>query len=301
MTEQSPPLPSISPDHQQLLARYRLNMERRYLTARSVRGLQIKLHALARGLEAEEKTLFEATKEDVELFLDRRRWRGRKMQARTRYYWISAIHGFYVWAISEELTETDPTAAILRPKMRRVLPRPIDSDALHDAIEGARPQMKAMLLLAAFAGLRCQEIAGLERDDIIEAKSRIRVRHGKGAKERIVPLHPQILEALRLLPMPQSGRVFIRPQGGTHTPETMSIGIRDYLRQDCGIDATGHQLRHYFATEVYAFSKDIRVTQELLGHANPATTAGYVAYSHVDAAAAVGSLGFGSQDREAIS
>jgi Phage integrase family len=50
------------------------------------------------------------------------------------------------------------------------------------------------------------------------------------------------------------------------------------------------QLRQYFATEVYASSKDIRVTQELLGHSDPSTTAGYVAYSLVDAAAAVRSL-----------
>jgi integrase/recombinase XerC len=216
--------------------------------------------------------------------------KGRKINARTRYAWLSAIHGFYVWAVSEELTETDPTTAIVRPKMRRVLPRPIDADSLNDAIRGARPQMRAMLLLAAFAGLRCMEIAGLERDDIIEAKSLIRVRHGKGDKERIIPLHPDVLEALRLLPMPKSGRLFVRPMGGSHTPDTVSIAVRSYLRTDCGIDATGHQLRHYFATEVYAFSKDIRVTQELLGHSNPATTAAYVAFSHVDAAKAVSSL-----------
>ena len=70
----------------------------------------------------------------------------------------------------------------------------------------------------------------------------------------------------------------------------MSATVRTYLRQDCGIDATAHQLRHYFATEVYASSKDIRVTQELLGHSSPSTTANYVAFSHVDAAAAVASL-----------
>ena len=67
--------------------------------------------------------------------------------------------------------------------------------------------MRAMLALAAFAGLRCQEIAGLDRDDIIEAKGLIRVRFGKGAKERIVPIHPDVMEALRCLPLPRTGAI----------------------------------------------------------------------------------------------
>jgi integrase/recombinase XerC len=154
--------------------------------------------------------------------------------------------------------------------------------------------MRAMLLLAAFAGLRCQEIAGLERDDVIEAKDLLRVRHGKGQKERVLPLHPDVMAALRALPMPQTGPLFLRPSGAAHTPVTVSEAMRDYLRRICGIDATAHQLRHWFATEVYASSKDIRVTQELLGHSNPATTARYVAFSRVDAAAAVGSLSLGA-------
>ena len=77
--------------------------------------------------------------------------------------------------------------------------------------------------------------------------------------------------------------------GGRFSGNRLSVVISAYLREQ-GIDATAHQLRHWFATEVYASSKDIRVTQELLGHSDPSTTAGYVAYSHVDAAAAVASL-----------
>jgi integrase/recombinase XerC len=69
--------------------------------------------------------------------------------------------------------------------------------------------------------------------------------------------------------------------------------IGHYLH-DLGINATGHQLRHWFGSEVYANTHDIRVTQELLGHSSPTTTAGYVAYSHVDAAAAVASLRLGA-------
>ena len=71
----------------------------------------------------------------------------------------------------------------------------------------------------------------------------------------------------------------------------MSEVIRAYLR-GIGVDATAHQLRHWFATGVYGATHDIRVTQEL-GHASPNTTAIYVAFSAIDARAAVASLRVG--------
>jgi integrase/recombinase XerC len=149
-----------------------------------------------------------------------------------------------------------------------------------------------MLSLAAFAGLRVQEIAGLDREDIVEPRGLIYVRRGKGAKGRIVPLHPEILSALRRLPMPETGRLFDRPRGGRYPPPVLSSEINGYLK-GLGIDATAHQLRHWFATEIYSATLDIRTAQELLGHAHPSTTAGYIAYSHAGAAAAVESLKVG--------
>jgi integrase len=160
------------------------------------------------------------------------------------------------------------------------------------AIRAARPQMRAMLSLAAFAGLRCQEIAGLDRDDIIEAKGLIRVRMGKGGKERTVPVHPDVMEALRCLPLPRTGAIFVRPRGGRFSAHWMSATINAYLKE-AGINAAAHQCRHWFGTEIYASTHDIRITQELMGHQSPTTTAGYIAYSHVAAAAAVATLKLG--------
>ena len=191
--------------------------------------------------------------------------------------------------MAEDLAEVDPTARIVRPKQRRVLPRPIGDEDLELAIRTAPAQMRAILTLGAFAGLRVQEIAGLDRDDVLEAKGLIRVRRGKGAKERIVPLHPDVLAALRCLPMPRTGAIFVRPRGGRFTGNRLSVVVSAYLSEH-GIDVTAHQLRHWFATETYSASHDIRVVQELLGHSDPSTTAGYIAYSHVDAAAAVAAL-----------
>jgi integrase/recombinase XerC len=283
----------LSTEHSELLRAYRVDQERRGLLPSSVEHTGTKLRAFARWLEPA-GTVLEATREDVQTFLDgRRTHEGRKLNSRTRYYWVAVLHGFYEWALAEDLTGTDPTARIVRPKQRRVLPRPIADDDLELAIRTAPPQMRAMLTLAALAGLRVQEIAGLDRDDVIEAKSLIRVRHGKGDKERIVPLHPTVLEALRCLPLPRTGAIFVRPRGGRFSGNRLSVVISAYLREH-GINATAHQLRHWFATEVYAQGHDIRVVQELLGHSDPATTAAYVAYSHVDAAAAVRSLSISS-------
>ena len=287
------PAAPISAEHAELVSRYVTAMERRGLLPSSIEHIRLKLRALARSLEPG-STLLGAGREDIERFLDGRKTRdGRKLNSRTRYYWVAILHTFYEWAITEELADADPTRAIVRPKQRRVLPRPIGDEDLELAIRTAPPQMRAMLTLAAFGGLRVGEIAGLDRDDVIDAKGLIRVRHGKGDKERIVPLHPDVLAALRCVPMPKTGAIFVRPRGGRFTGNRLSVVVASYLREH-GIDATAHQLRHWFATEVYSQSHDIRVTQELLGHSDPSTTAGYIAYSHVDAAAAVGALRLGA-------
>ena len=94
-------------------------------------------------------------------------------------------------------------------------------------------------------------------------------------------------------PMPKTGYLFRRLRGGPYSPNWLSACVSRYLKE-MGINATAHSMRHWFASEVYANCHDIRVTQELLGHSDPSTTAGYIAYSHVDAAAAVGSLRIGA-------
>lgn len=275
----------------ELLERHRVHQERRGNLPGSIEKREIAVRAFARWLDP--RGLLEATQEDIETFMDARRARdGRKISARTRHVWTSNFRAFYGWALLEELIEKDPSVGVVRPKMRRTLPRPIEDDDLKRALDEAPPQMRAILSLAAYAGLRCQEIAGVDREDVLEAKGLLRVVKGKGGHERIVPLHPEALAALRCLPMPRTGALFSRPRGGRYDGELMSVAIRDYFRT-IGVDATAHQLRHWFATSVYAGSHDIRLTQELLGHASPSTTAIYVAFSSVDAAAAVGALSIG--------
>jgi integrase/recombinase XerC len=213
----------------------------------------------------------------------------KRISAKTRYTWLSSLGCFYRWAIKAGYTTTDPTADIDRPKLRRTLPRPVTDADLLFALSMTTGQAQAWIILAAYAGLRCAEIAGLHRDDVIGDAGLLRVV-GKGHKERLVPMHPQVIDLLAGWRMPRAnGPIFTRPSGGAWPPARLSR-LASIELHDIGIDATLHQFRHWFGTRTYQHVKDIRVVQELLGHSSPTTTAIYTAFSAEDARKAVASL-----------
>lgn len=208
----------------------------------------------------------------------------------TRRCYLSGVAGFYRWAIRADLTDTNPVDRIERPKRKRRLPRPIHIDNMGVALRQADPMMRCWLLLGARAGLRCMEIAGLDRDDVLDHldEPMLWVR-GKGGKERTVPVHPEILRALHAYGMPAHGPLFPADCGGRRTPQSVSKRINKHLRR-LGLHETAHQFRHRFGTDVYHVSRDIRLTQELLGHTSPETTAGYAAWSPNEAVGVVRQL-----------
>ena len=257
-------------------------------------GLYLKRRGLAAGtidkrlrrLAVVETTygLATVTTEQIEELLDRR-----KISVKTRYDWISDLHCFYRWAIDWGHLTEDPTNRIVRPRLPRRLPRPIATGDLATAVQMAGPTMRSWLSLAAFGGLRCVEIARLEVDCLLWDDHLIRVL-GKRDKERLVPMHPEVERVLRSNPMPSRGRVFRRPRGGGYPPAQISREVSLYL-SSIGINATAHQLRHWFGTNVFRSSgRDLRVTQELLGHSSPQTTAIYADWSRPAADRAVAEL-----------
>jgi len=243
------------------------------------------IYARRRKLEAIEARfgLATVTTEQLEQHLD-----GRALSAQSRYDWISHLHCFYTWAIGRGLLTDDPTTRMDRPRLRRRLPRPIDTGDLVTALQMAGPPMRAWLTLMAFGGLRCVEVARLEVDDLLWHDRLIRV-HGKGDKERMVPMHDEVERVLRSSPLPARGFVFRRPRGGPYPAAQVSKEVSLYL-SSLGISATAHQCRHWFGTNVYRESRDLRVTQELLGHASPTTTAVYADWSRAEARRAVAEL-----------
>jgi integrase len=226
-----------------------------------------------------------ATSENIELWLDTL-----DIAANTRYWHLSNFATFYAWAVRQELTSHDPTSTIVRPRYRRGLPRPISDDGLARAIELAHGRIRCWILLAAYQGLRCQEIGGIRRDDVLEGNSPplLFVRDGKGGKPRVLPLNQHVLEALLEHGLPASGHLWPGRHGGMSRHHVSEV-ISTYLR-GIQVNATAHQLRHWFATATYRRSKDLLLVQQLLGHASPATTQIYVAISLDEAAHVVGGL-----------
>jgi site-specific recombinase XerD len=273
----------------ELIAAHHLAQVRLNLMATSIEKRDESITVFARAIEP--RSLMDVTRQDIEAFLDSRVTRRGPIVARTRYAWLSHLHSFYEWAIREEFTADDPTAKIARPKMHRGLPRPAATTELSRALSGASPRHRCWMLLAAYEGLRCQEIAGLSRGDVLDGDGLLKVVKAKGGTERMLPLVPAVLDALRELPMPRLGRVFIRPRGGPYRPVNLSQEFNAFLRS-AGVDATAHQLRHWFGTNLYAQSHDIRLTQEMLGHSSPATTAIYTAFDTRAAGAAMRAMSF---------
>lgn len=227
--------------------------------------------------------LLDATVADVLAFLEARSW-----EDSTRYVFISHLHCFFKWAVREGLVDFDPTEFIDRPRLRPGLPRPISDDSLAYLVSQATGRMHSWLLLGALQGLRCMEIAGLERSDVVDADSYLRVM-GKGRKERIVPLHPLVLESLRRLPMPRVGPLFRNARGRQITADGVQIHLNRWMH-NMGVPDTAHQLRHWFGTRSYQACQDVLAVAGLMGHSNTASTAVYAKFSQKVARAAVLSL-----------
>jgi integrase/recombinase XerC len=247
----------------------------------ATRGVQLRCFAAAMA----PRSLLDATTPDVQLFLDGRRLGA----AKSRYGWLSNLGAFYRWAMLEDLIEEDPTARIRRPKLRPGLPRPISDADLELAIGHAGERMSAWLHLGAYAGLRCGEIAGLTRESLLDSYGLLHIV-GKGRKERLIPLHPLVDSALRRWGIPRSGPVFPNPTTGRPLAASYVSRVGSVFFGDLGIDATMHQLRHWFGTHIQQISKDIRVTQELMGHASPNSSAIYTWFDQSDGRAAVAQL-----------
>lgn len=210
----------------------------------------------------------------------------------TRRAYACHIRAFYRWAGQTGIVTDDPSNMLTLPVVPRHLPRPIDEDDLAAAILGARPKLRAMLTLAAYAGLRCIEIAGLDWIDLRreqDGQAFIHVRKGKGCKERTVEVGRTVVQALQAYGVKRRGPVFLGLEGRPIDPKSVSRAINRHL---AGLDipATAHQLRHRYGTIAYQLSRDLRMVQDQMGHSSPDTTAGYTRASAEAAARMVAAM-----------
>lgn len=207
----------------------------------------------------------------------------------TRRTYTCQVRGFYRWCLVEGLVDVDPAAGLLVPRVARGKPKPMPEDDLRVALQSATAEVRVWLVLAAGAGLRAMEIAGLERADVVDGAAVPHlVIHGKGERERQVPLAPWVLAELRAYGMPASGPLFLHG-GAQVTPVMVGNTCNKHLYRQ-GIRFSLHKCRHRFATALYKATRDLRLVQEALGHESPATTIRYTDYDSSVTAAAVASL-----------
>jgi site-specific recombinase XerD len=172
------------------------------------------------------------------------------------------------------------------PTQPRTLPRVLSPGEVASLFAALRtPKYRAVAMVMYGAGLRIAEACALEVKDLDAARSVIHVRHGKGNKPRDVLLSPRLLTALRAywkVERPPQPFLFV----GTGTGRALSTeSMRKALkraRADAGLRGvvTAHALRHSFATHLLEAGTDIRVIQQLLGHRDLSTTAGYTRVAH---------------------
>ena len=182
----------------------------------------------------------------------------------------------------------DPLLGVRGPKVRRKLPQVLDVDeagALVGSDSGGRLALRdrAMLELFYSSGLRLSELVGLRWLDLDLEGGEVRVL-GKGSKTRVLPVGRHALAALRALGvaqgMPADGPIFRGRGGAPIHPRTVQLRLKTLaLQQGMPRHVHPHLLRHTFASHMLESSGDLRAVQELLGHADIATTQ---IYTHLD-------------------
>lgn len=216
------------------------------------------------------------TADDVMTFLGHREW-----APETRKAARSSLRSYFRWAVMSRRLRTDPTADAPTVRVPPGVPKPAPEESLAAALRQASEEVRLMLLLGAYAGLRRAEICGVHASDVTELGLRV---DGKGGRVRLVPIHPLLADALADI----EGWAFPSPvRPGEHV-EADYVGRR--MKQALGDGWTAHSCRHRFATRAYAGTHDLRAVQTLLGHSKPETTARYVAVARQDLVDAVSAV-----------
>jgi len=195
---------------------------------------------------------------------------GKDWAAETKRAYRAALRSFYGWAHVTGRILTNPAALLPPIKSPIRMPRPPPESVLSAALLLADDRVRLMVLLAAREGLRRGEIAQVHTRDLEPDALGWSLRvHGKGAKERMVPLCDQVWMRLREAP---AGYVFPGQINGHLSPARVGELVSGVL----GPGWTTHTLRHRFATACYAGDRDLFAVQTLLGHSRPETTRQYV-------------------------
>lgn len=209
---------------------------------------------------------------------------------------VAHVRGFYCWAVSRHLIEANPALLIPVPAAPEWEPHPISEHDLAAALAGAPQPVRLWLVLGAWCGMRCVEIALLRRSCVRERDEQpsvvIRKDATKGRRRgRTIELCAFAAAEITAAGLPSSGWCFPHParRGEPVTAHYVSNRGNGYLHQ-AGITGTMHWLRHRYATELLDACGDPRLVQDQLGHASLDMVPRYTRVRQQRAAAAAAAL-----------
>jgi site-specific recombinase XerD len=188
---------------------------------------------------------------------------------RTRLTYHSALCAWFLWLQQQGHRIDNPMVMIGKPRRPRSVPRPISNRDLTRLLSiRMNRRTRAMILLAAFAGLRVHEIAKV-RGEQLDLIDRMITVTGKGAVTAPLPLHHMIIE--QAYAMPREGWWFPGADHGHQRRESIGGTIKEAMVR-AGVAGSAHQLRHWFLSELVETGSDLRTVQELARHASLSST-----------------------------
>jgi len=217
---------------------------------------------------------------------------------------ISSLRSFFRFLLQEQHIAIDPTLVVELPKISRKLPEVLHQQEIIALLESANGEEfikkktiigkliwirdRAILETLYATGMRVSELLGLKKNDVYKKEKFVRV-FGKGAKERFIPIGTFALHWIRryeknvrtMLAIKRnvSECFFVSARGNKLTRMMIWNIVRYYGKKSLGKKIHPHTFRHSFATHLLEGGADIRVVQELLGHADISTTE---IYTHID-------------------
>ncbi len=214
---------------------------------------------------------------------------------RRKYACLASLFGFLQ---DMGYLQGNPARRLPLPKTVQAVPVCLSEEQARRLLEAAHtPWHRALIAVLLFTGLRRSEAVAITLDDLDLEKGQLLV-HGKGSKDRVVPLTPLVIQAIREYlerrQETQSHRLFLSRIGGNPIAGRVVNRMLARVLQEAKLDKEGitpHKLRHTFATHLIRNGVDIRTVQELMGHSELETTAKYLHSDTRTKQAAVGKLG----------
>lgn len=217
----------------------------------------------------------------------------RKLSSESVYLQIAALRALYRYAENEKILSRNIAENLSLPRRWKRLPKALSSEEISRLLRPLRPEApsrlcdQAVLELAYASGLRLSELRNIRLEQLQLPSGFIMVI-GKGNKERVVPVGRHAVAALerylqagrpKLIKKKSPANVFLTQRGTAFSEVTLWLRIKKrVLHSGIARNVTPHMLRHSFATHLLEHGADLRVIQELLGHANISTTE---VYTHV--------------------